>query len=131
MPRVLRNLFPHVWVVGLLLTASVAFGQAAYTAQVRGIVTDQTGAVVQNAIITITNDGTGISTTAHTDDKGLYTVTGLRPASYTVKCEAKGFQSAERKQSGVTGRPTDLNRLLIETAGRVGDHRSHRGHPTA
>jgi hypothetical protein len=76
----------------------MAFGQAAYTAQVRGIVTDQTGAVVQNALVTITNDGTGISTTAHTDDRGLYTVTGLRPASYTVKCEAKGFQSAERKQ---------------------------------
>jgi hypothetical protein len=76
----------------------MAFGQAAYTAQVRGIVTDQTGAVVQNALVTITNDGTGISTAAHTDERGLYTVTGLRPAVYTVKCEAKGFQTAERKQ---------------------------------
>ena len=98
MPRALRSLFSPVWIVGLMLTASVAFGQAAYTAQVRGIVTDQTGAVVQNALITITNDGTGISTTAKTDDRGLYTVTGLRPAVYTVKCEAKGFQTAERKQ---------------------------------
>ena len=53
---------------------------------------------MQNALITITNDGTGISTTAKTDDRGLYTVAGLRPAVYTVKCEAKGFQTAERKQ---------------------------------
>jgi carboxypeptidase family protein/TonB-dependent receptor-like protein len=97
MPRVLRSLFSHVCVVGLLLSASVAFGQAAYTAQVRGVVTDQTGAVVQGAQVTITNDGTGISTTARTDDHGLYTVAGLRPAVYTVKCEAKGFQAAERK----------------------------------
>jgi hypothetical protein len=62
------------------------------------VVTDQSGAVVQGALVTITNDGTGISTAAHTNESGLYTITGLRPASYTVKCEAKGFQSAERKQ---------------------------------
>jgi hypothetical protein len=98
MPRALRSLFSHVCVVGLLLTASIAFGQASYTAQVRGVVTDQTGAVVQNAQVTITNDGTGIASTTQTDDHGLYTFTGLRPAVYTIKCEGKGFQSAERKQ---------------------------------
>jgi hypothetical protein len=99
MPRVLRNLFPSAgWVVGVLLLALAAQGQASYTAQVRGVVTDQTGAVVQNAQVTITNDGTGIATSTHTDDRGLYTFTGLRPAVYTMKCEAKGFQSAERKQ---------------------------------
>ncbi len=98
MPSVLRSLFSHACrVVAGLLLVSVAYGQATYTAQVRGVVTDQTGAVVQGAQVTITNDGTGISTTAQTDDRGLYTVAGLRPATYTVKCEAKGFQSAERK----------------------------------
>jgi hypothetical protein len=84
--------------VGVLLLASAAHGQASYTAQVRGVVTDQTGAVVQGAQVTITNDGTGIATTVHTDDRGLYTFTGLRPAVYTIRCEAKGFQSTERKQ---------------------------------
>src|SRR5215468_2643979 len=99
MRRVLRNVFPGARCLGgvLLLVAS-AFGQASYTAQVRGIVTDQTGAVVQGAQVTMTNEGTGIATTTKTDDRGLYTFAGLRPASYTVKCEAKGFQSAERKQ---------------------------------
>ena len=96
----------------------------------RGIVTDQTGAVVQNAIITITNDGTGISTTAHTDDKGLYTVTGLRPASYSVKCEAKGFQSAERKQLVLqVDQQTSID-FSLKPPG-VLRHLSHRGDPTA
>jgi len=81
----------------LLLVAS-AFGQASYTAQVRGIVTDQTGAIVQGAQVTMTNEGTGIATTTKTDDRGLYTFTGLRPASYTIKVEAQGFQATERKQ---------------------------------
>jgi len=95
MPRVLRN---SLLSVAVLLLVSSAVGQASYTAQVRGIVSDQTGAVVQNATITITNEGTGIATTTRTDERGLYTFTGLRPAVYTMKAEAKGFQTAERKQ---------------------------------
>jgi hypothetical protein len=99
MPRVLRSLLPGAWwVIGVLLVAPPVYGQASYTAQVRGIVTDQTGAVVQSALVTITNDGTAISTSAHTDDRGLYTFTGLRPDTYTIKAEAKGFQTAERKR---------------------------------
>ncbi len=99
MPRVRKNLLSAAcWLVGTLFLVPVAFGQASYTSQVRGIVTDQTGAVVQNALVTITNDGTAISTATHTDDRGLYTFTGLRPDSYTIKVEAKGFQPAERKQ---------------------------------
>lgn len=99
MSRVLRSVFLSAgWVVGLFLLTAGAYGQASYTAQVRGTVTDQSGAVIQGASVTITNDGTGISTSAVTNDRGLYTVTGLRPAVYTVKAEAKGFQPAERKQ---------------------------------
>src|ERR1700745_3643548 len=99
MPRALRSfLVSAAWMVGVLLVVPFAYGQASYTAQVRGIVTDQTSAVVQGAVVTITNDGTGIATTTHTDDRGLYTFTALRPATYTLKAEAKGFQSAERKQ---------------------------------
>jgi hypothetical protein len=99
MPRVLRKLLPSAWwVVGGLLLVPPTYGQASYTAQVRGIVTDQTGAVIQNALVTITNDGTNISTSTRTDERGLYTFPGLRPDVYTIKVEAKGFQTAERKQ---------------------------------
>ena len=51
----------------------------------------------RKATITITNDGTGISTTAHTDDNGLYILTGLRPAVYTIRAEAAGFRASEQK----------------------------------
>ncbi len=72
--------------------------QASYTAQIRGTVTDQSGALVPNATVTITNDATGIATTTRSDDHGLYILTGLRPASYTVKIEMQGFALVERKQ---------------------------------
>jgi len=99
MPSALRSVPASAWwMVGVLLILPLAHGQASYTAQVRGIVSDQTGAVVQGALVTITNDGTGIATNTHTDDHGLYTFTGLRPATYTIKSEGRGFQTVERKQ---------------------------------
>ena len=48
-------------------------------------------------MVTITNDGTNVSTTATTDDHGLYLLTGLRPSTYTIKAEAAGFRTAENK----------------------------------
>jgi len=80
-----------------LLLSTFAHAQASYTAQVRGTVTDQTGAIVQNANITITNVGTNISTTAKTDSRGLYLLPGLRPDRYVIKAEAPGFRAQEQK----------------------------------
>lgn len=77
--------------------ATNAVGQASYTAQVRGVVRDQSGALITNAWVTITNDATGIATTAHSDANGLYILTGLRPAVYTIKAEREGFRTAEQK----------------------------------
>jgi hypothetical protein len=76
---------------------SIAFSQGSYTAQIRGTVTDPSGAILRDAVITITNDATGIATVAHSNGEGLYILTGLRPASYTLKAEATGFRVIERK----------------------------------
>jgi hypothetical protein len=47
-------------VIVLCLAAS-AHRQASYAAQIRGVVTDQIGAVVVNATVTITNSATQLS----------------------------------------------------------------------
>ena len=92
------NCVPVSFVLLLLsFSTTTAFGQASYAAQVRGVVKDQSGAMVAKATVTITNDGTGISATAHTDDHGLYILTGLRPAVYTIKVDSAGFRRAEEK----------------------------------
>jgi hypothetical protein len=85
------------FVLFLLCGTFLLLAQGSYTAQIRGTVTDQTGAVVQGATITITNDATGISAVAHSSQQGLYILTGLRPAMYTLKAEATGFRVIERK----------------------------------
>jgi len=83
-------------VVSILGSALSLWGQGSYRAQLRGVVSDATGAVVANATVTIRDVGTDISNSAHTDDKGSYFFTGLRPSTYAVKVEAHGFRSAER-----------------------------------
>src|SRR5256884_3566168 len=80
-----------------VLISVPAWSQASYTAQIRGVVKDQSGALVANATVSITNDATGISETSRSDDHGLYVLTGLRPAVYTIKADAVGFRPAAEK----------------------------------
>src|SRR5208282_3791284 len=95
-----RNLAPlSSLILGLtipVLLATVAFGQGAFEAQIRGSVTDQSGATVANATITIANDATGVKQVVHSDEHGLYFIVGLRPAVYTIKTESKGFRVSEK-----------------------------------
>lgn len=84
-----------VLLLSVLLTAA-ASGQAAYRAQIRGTVTDQTGALVINASITITDNATNIVQVTHSNGHGEYFFVGLRPDVYTIKAEASGFEIEEK-----------------------------------
>jgi len=72
-----------------------AFAQA--NSDVTGIVTDQTGAVVAGATITLTDPGTGASKSTISSGTGLYDVGGLNAANYDMKVTAKGFETFEQK----------------------------------
>jgi len=71
--------------------------QATYTAQLTGTVTDSSGGVVSGAKVILTDEATNIEATATTDDRGVYGFTGVRPGSYMLRVEAKGFTPVERK----------------------------------
>ena len=85
----------YVALILLLLISftTIAISQASYTAQVRGTVTDASGAVVPKANVSITDQGTSIAKTMVTDEGGTYIFTALRPSTYTIKVEATGFQT--------------------------------------
>src|SRR3984885_11672650 len=76
--------------------ATFAAAQGSYRAQLRGVVSDPSGAVVHNATVTITETGTNISSVAHTDDKGESLFPGLLPSTYSVKVQITGFRAAEK-----------------------------------
>lgn len=101
-----------LWGVAVLVLLAPAFAhaQATYTAELRGTVSDSTSAVVPGATVTITNDATGVASTARTDEQGRYLFPALRPAGYTVRVEAKGFKTVVRPYVVLrVGQQTDLD----------------------
>ncbi len=74
-----------------VLASVAALAQA--NSSLTGIVTDQTGAVVPDAKISLTDPATGSTKTTVSGATGLYTIPGLNPATYNMKVSAKGFQS--------------------------------------
>jgi len=60
-------------------------------ASITGTVTDQTGAVLPAATVTVTN-AAGLSQTATSDDKGGYAVSGLSAGTYSVKISVPKFK---------------------------------------
>jgi hypothetical protein len=62
-----------------------------FRAQVRGSVTDQTGAALASANVTLANINTGVNATKQTDDSGLYVFDYVDPGTYTITVEASGF----------------------------------------
>jgi hypothetical protein len=61
------------------------------TGAITGTVTDQTGAVVPNAKVSLTNEGTNLTVTTTTSADGSYTFSPVKIGSYTVSVEAAGF----------------------------------------
>src|SRR5947209_16068187 len=67
--------------------------RAQSTATLQGTVTDQQGAVVPNAKVTVRLRATGAERTAQTDSEGNYQVASLQPGLYHVEVQAQGFQT--------------------------------------
>jgi hypothetical protein len=75
------------------LIVSPIFAQTT-TGRISGTVTDVSGGVIMNVKVTITDETTGLTRTASTDENGLYVVTNLPAGVYRVRAEAAGFKSS-------------------------------------
>src|SRR5438270_13153310 len=76
----------------LSLTAvSLIWSQSSFTAAVRGVVTDSSGAAVAAAKVTLTESERNVPHTVMADDAGRYAVTALPPGKYALSVEARGF----------------------------------------
>ncbi len=85
----------QIVVLGLVLT-STGWGQLD-RGSVEGTVTDQQGAAVAGAAVTVTSQSRNVSSPTTTNQTGYYQVIGLLPGKYTVQIKAEGF-SAVRSQ---------------------------------
>jgi len=89
--------FSLCFLLGFALTARGQSAGTFDTGTIVGSVTDQTGAVIPHASVTIANTGTGNVTTAKTGDNGLFTVPALPFGNYVVSASADRFGKAASK----------------------------------
>ena len=66
---------------------------AAQNASLAGTVTDQQGGAIPNASVTLTSAETGVSQSINADGSGNFEFPSVRPATYSIKVAAKGFQT--------------------------------------
>ena len=81
----------------------------AETGQITGAVTDQSGSVVANASVTVTNIDTGATRTTTSNADGIYAVTNLLPGNYGIKVVTPGFSTYDSKLTVTVGEKVGLN----------------------
>ena len=84
-------------VVLLLLFAFVAAGAQESRGTIAGNVTDQNGAALPGATVTIRNVETNVAGTATTNEEGAYSFPLLNPGKYTLTINAAGFADSTRE----------------------------------
>ncbi|HKU73414.1 MAG TPA: carboxypeptidase regulatory-like domain-containing protein, partial [Pyrinomonadaceae bacterium] len=108
----MKNLGLHrlLWVLLFAVSCVLSAHGQATTGGIRGVVTDQNGAVVSGAKVTLTRKSTGGTQTAQTNTSGQFEFSNLLPADdYGVSVEAPNFKTASLTDVKVsTNQTTDL-----------------------
>src|SRR3989442_2005067 len=116
----MKKVFVFVLVLCFALVSASAFAQDIQTlGSIGGTVTDQNGAAVPNATVTVT--GALLPTagrTATTDSNGVFRVDNLKPGIYDVKVSNAGFKTSLIRQVQVVVGKESSQTIKLE-AGEV------------
>jgi hypothetical protein len=80
-----------VLITSLLISVLCAAAQVT-TGSIVGTIRDQTGALIPNATITVTDTGKGTSVSVKSNEAGEYTIPFLIPGTYNVIAQSPGFK---------------------------------------
>src|ERR1700687_3282038 len=112
----LRAVVSLLAVLALALCSAIGARAQVTTADGRGTVTDEQGAAIAGAEVTITNVETSFNRTVTTGSDGLYNFPELPLGLYKIRATHSGFKSAE--QTGITLHANDS--LVVNVGLRVG-----------
>ena len=93
MKSVLRWMLPLLLLVG---GGGACFAQSTNAGDIRGVVTDSSGAVIPNATVSVLNVNTGVSKDYTTNNDGLYDTSSIVTGSYKLTFTAPGFETLIR-----------------------------------
>src|SRR6202521_5931654 len=94
--RVSKTLHVLPTTLGVLLFSVSLFAQGNF-GRILGTVSDQSGAVIPGATVSVIDTQRGLARTLTTDAAGEYNAPTLIPGTYTVRVEAKGFKRLDRE----------------------------------
>jgi hypothetical protein len=99
-----------------LAAPSILNAQSLTQGNIRGTVTDPSGAVVPGATITLESDDTGQKIVRTSSSTGAYEFAFLSPGRYTVTIAAPSYQTTSRKIYATVGQVSTLNvQLPVKT----------------
>jgi hypothetical protein len=105
--------------LALLVFTAIGFAQD-FRATISGLVTDQNGQAVANAIVKAIRIDTNETKEVKTTPEGRYSIPYLNPAIYTIEVTANGFQTLRRQE--ITLRVADKLDLPLQlTVGQVSE----------
>src|SRR5438067_108795 len=105
----------HFALLMIVLATGFAFGQNANTGEIKGTVTDPSGAVIDGVTVTITNTETGVSIVRTTNSAGIYDAPSVRQGEYKITFAKAGFRDLVRQ--GIT---LQLQTIGIDATLQVG-----------
>ena len=109
--RKLLNCLAAVVLVAAFSTIAFAQGRGS----LRGLITDEFGAAIVGASVTLT-DASGAQKTATTNADGTYNFTGLAPGKYKVHAVAAGFATSEDGEVDLTAARRDPFNISLKIA---------------
>ena len=105
--------------LSLLTLSTLVWAQSA-TTSLRGTVTDQKGAVVSGANLTLSDPATGFNRSTKTDAQGAYQFLELPPSTYHLTVSAPGFATVKQTELKLmVNTPATVNVPLQVSGGTV------------
>ena len=105
--------------VASLVLALAAAASAQSTATLRGRVTDEQGAILAGAEITLRNEATGAERTTVSDKLGEYLVPALPVGSYRLEVKSGGFQTAVVQNIHIEVAQAAVQNVKLTVGGRT------------
>jgi hypothetical protein len=92
--------------------AGFVFGQSTNSGDIRGVVTDSTGAALPGVNVTVENVNTGVSKVYVTNNDGLYDTSSIVTGTYKITFAKTGFSELVRSSVTLNAENTTVNAQL-------------------
>lgn len=111
--------FTPILLLATLVAIGIANQASAQVGRVNGVVKDEGGQPLKGATVTADNQNIGQSLTATTDDKGRFTMIGLRAGNWRFFAQAPGFSPDAGEMPVRMGAPNPPIQFVLKKTGNA------------